>query len=126
MPFARQRLIFLLTILFFSTSGFAGLRNLTIHSRANCGNNESISWQAGYAHDLLTVSEHLKNGKIVHRMASGWEYTWRSANVHWGEALPGAGWTVQAGHYIREGQYEYRLGFTKATDCSFYNGWWDH
>lgn len=30
------------------TKAFAGLHGLTAHSRANCGNNESITWHAGY------------------------------------------------------------------------------
>lgn len=108
-----------------STSAIAGLKELTIHSRANCGNNESITWHAGHTYTLLTVSDHIRNNMILHRLGSGWEDTWRSANVHWGEAGPGAGWSVQAGHYQRFGMQEFRLGFTTASDCSIYDGWWD-
>jgi hypothetical protein len=108
-----------------STASFAGVKDLTWHSRANCGNNESITWHAGHVYTLLTVSDHLFNGKIVHRLASGWENTWRSANVHWFEAKPGSGWFVQGGHYRRIGNQEIRLGFTTAKDCNIYDGWWD-
>lgn len=104
---------------------FAGFNNLTIHSRANCVNNESISWDATSYHMLLTVSDHLYHGKFIHRMATGWENTWRSADVHWGEAAPGAGWHVQAGHYIQYGNSVRLIGYTSADDCSIYDGWWD-
>ena len=115
----------MLFFVFLATPAIAGFKELTIHSRANCGNNESISWHAGHSYNLLTVSDHLKDNRLIHSLSSGWENTWRSANVHWGEAGPGSGWYVQAGHYQRIGRSEHRLGFTTASDCSIYDGWWD-
>ena len=115
----------LLIGIIFSCYANAGFKELTIHSRANCANNESITWHYNHPYNLLTVSDHLRNGQLQHRLAAGWETTWRSANVHWGEAGPGAGWHVQAGHYMRIGYTEYRIGFTTADDCNIYDGWWD-
>lgn len=108
-----------------TTSTFAGLNKLTIHSRANCANNESISWHRGHYYTLLTVSDHLRNDRKLHSLSSEWEYTWRSANVHWGEGVPGGGWFVQAGHYIMVGNQSILLGFTTADGCNIYEGWWD-
>lgn len=103
----------------------AGYNSLTIHSRANCVNNESITWHKGHTYNLLTVSDHLKFGKRQHSLATGWEVTWRSANVHWGEPGGEPYWYVQAGHYMKVGYQDYRIGFTTASDCSIYDGWWD-
>lgn len=120
----RQIYIFV-TVFFLCQTAIAGFNGLTYHSRANCVNNESISWDATSYHELLTVSDHLYRGRVIHSLASGWEDTWRSANVHWGEAAPGAGWHVQAGHYISYGGTVRLLGYTTADDCSIYDGWWD-
>jgi len=116
-----------ITIILLANNSFAGLKDLTIHSRANCGNNESISWHLGHSYALLTVSDHLQNGRKQHSLATGWEMTWRSASVHWGESAPGRkDWFVQAGHYQNINGRDYLLGFTTATDCNIYDGWWDH
>ncbi len=114
-----------LIMIVMANSVFAGFNNLTIHSRANCGNNESISWDARKSYVLLTVSDHILNGSLKHSLSSGWENTWRSANVHWGEAKPGSGWYVQAGHYIQINGRVSLLGYTTADDCNIYDGWWD-
>ena len=108
-----------------AANSVAGVIDLTIHSRANCVNNESISWHRGDTQWLLTVSDHLFNGDKHHSLSSGWENTWRSANVHWGESPIGStAWSVQAGHYQNVGGRDYLLGFTKASDCNIYDGWW--
>ena len=110
----------------FSSYASAGLYELTIHSRANCYTNESITWHRGHTYNLLTVSAHSsKKQREVHQLAAPWEVTWRSANVHWSEPKGGADWYVEAGHYLRMGYQEYRIGYTTASDCSLYDGWWD-
>jgi hypothetical protein len=121
------RKIFVLIILLFSIEAMAGIKGFTWHSRANCGNNESISWQLGKSRWLATWSEHYLNGKLQHTASSSLEYTWRSAAVHWFEAKPGAGWSVYGIHYITEstGRILWRRD-TDVTDCSIYDGWWDH
>lgn len=119
----------------------AGIKELTWHSRANCVNNESITWHLGHNYKLSTDSSHTQYNKpntisahdIVskHRECSAkncdeYETTWRSAVVHWGEASPKDNWTVYGRHgMIKDnGKYVY-LGDTYANDCSIYDGWWD-
>ena len=53
--------IFLL-ILSITGSAFAGFNALTRHSRANCVNNESISWDWTTYRYLGTVTQHYRNG----------------------------------------------------------------
>lgn len=112
-----------------SANSFAGFRTLTWHSRANCGNNESITWWAQKSLNLLTYSKHIKyseKGKKLseHWSNTGWEYTWRSARVCWGEGTKN--WEVKGQHYMKdESDVVIWLGDTKVTDCDIYNGWWD-
>lgn len=114
-----------------STNGYAGLYNLTIHSRANCVNNESISWDARKYHTLKTVSRHmLLDGKFqVHIVDTGTESTWRSAAIHWGEGAKYDAlfkWQVAGEHYIlKEKTREMKsLGETFSISCNVYDGWW--
>ncbi|MGM9454658.1 hypothetical protein ACTAZI_15120 [Legionella bozemanae] len=37
----------------------AGLAVTTVHSRANCINNESITWWLGHAYDWRVLSAHV-------------------------------------------------------------------
>jgi hypothetical protein len=88
--------IFLILSLLFVNSSFAGLAGLTWHSRANCINNESITWDFTRYRELYTESSHFieDDGRMIdhHAVEVGWEFTWRSAAVHWGEGR--GGWTV--------------------------------
>lgn len=106
----------------------AGIKEFTMHSRANCGNNESISWHLGHSYNLWTASNHLRNGQLVHYVLSTsamWENTWRSAAVHWGEAVPGSGWQVIGAHRMLVNGENRLLLITNVVDCSIYDGWWD-
>ncbi len=105
----------------------AGLHSFTMHSRANCGNNESISWHAGHSYLLWTSSNHWHNGVLQHYVVSsrGFENTWRSAAVHWGEARPGSGWFVRGYHRMFINGIDKLLAVTDVSDCSIYDGWWD-
>jgi len=103
----------------------AGFNGFTMHSRANCGNNESISWDARNYYTLGTVSHHYYKGQFNHGISTGWEYTWRSAAVHWFEANPGSGWRVIGYHWIKVGTEQRLLLVTDVSDCSIYDGWWD-
>ena len=40
------------------SNAHAALNGLSHHSRANCGNNESISWDATMLRNLAAASEH--------------------------------------------------------------------
>jgi hypothetical protein len=115
--------IFLFNLAFNSAN--AGFNNLTTHSRANCINNESITWDWTTYRMSGTVSQHYRNGVWIHGINTGWEYTWRSAAVHWGEAKPGSGWTVIGYHWLRENNKERMIDITEVSDCSIYDGWWD-
>lgn len=93
-------------------------------SRANCLNNESISWDwPGRAHLLSTSSHHRHAWWGWEKpVRTGWQWTDRSAAVHWGEGLAG-GFYVQGRHYESMQPYgEYFLGYSQATDCNFADG----
>jgi hypothetical protein len=114
-----------------STNVNAGFKELTWHSRSNCARiNESITWQFGRNLWLKTEGYHYapgNNNKINHakcELSTGWQNTWRSADVHWTEGT--GGWLVYGDHYILDNnkQPQY-LGETKASDCNIYDGWWD-
>jgi hypothetical protein len=103
----------------------AGFNGFTMHSRANCVNNESISWDATTYRVLGTVTQHFRNGEWIHGVSTGWQNTWRSAAVHWSEAAPGSGWRVHGYHWFKDGSREVLLAETDVPDCSIYDGWWD-
>jgi len=118
-----KKLGIILLIMGISSSANAGLYGLTIHSRANCINNESISWDRLSTWSLLTVSTHYYYNQPVHVINNGWEATSRSAAVHWGEGT--GGWTVVGEHWRNlYGKIQY-LGSEIVSDCSIYDGWWD-
>lgn len=103
----------------------AGLAGLTFHSRANCVNNESISWHLGQSYLLRTKSLHFKGGRLLHTADTGLEATWRSAAVHWGEGT--GGWTVRGEHYgLNQSGKEFLLAKEVVSNCSLYDGWWEH
>ena len=62
---------------------------------------------------------------LDHSIGTGWQYTWRSAAVHWGEGH--GGWIVHGYHWIKNSQGQIRpIGEEIVKDCSIYDGWWDH
>lgn len=118
--------VFLLTI---AISGIAnaGLHNVTHHSRANCANNESISWELNHDWWFWVNSQHisLSTGAIIHTLVSGWQLTWRNAQVHWGEGT--GGWQVHGIHWMMQGDGKpIQMAEEYVGDCSIYDGWWDH
>lgn len=134
----KSRMLLVIFLLVLNCVAFAGLKEFTMHSRANCGNNESISWHAGHSYWLKTVSTHAKLDPSNHYTPTErhkvysvgsddteGEYTWRSAAVHWGEGVQG-GWVVYGSHYwFDENKRMILIGETFAVDCSIYDGWWD-
>lgn len=104
----------------------AGFNALTYHSRANCaGFNETISWHAGHAYWLWTVSRHRNADKhIDHQLVANWANTWRSAAYHATEGY--GGWTVEGHHWIKENEWgmPYEVANEYVADCSIYDGWW--
>lgn len=115
----------------YALNSHAGLKTLTIHSRANCGNNESITWNARQSNNLLTWTMHYYyfRGRLQkgHSYDTDWQNTWRSSAVCWGEGTNLSGsWEVWGQHYIKNASGKILwLGDTRTKDCSIYNGWWD-
>jgi len=104
----------------------ASQNGLSIHSRNNCGNNESISWDGTKTHHLGTNSYHFHQNTKSHPIGSGIAQTNRSAAVCWGEGT--GGWVkVYGEHYLfQNGNTKLIwLKTTEVTDCSIYDGWWE-
>ncbi|MGH8808161.1 MAG: hypothetical protein ACREX0_09820, partial [Noviherbaspirillum sp.] len=92
---------------------------ITWFSRANCFNNESISrdWPANN-HWLWTNSYHYKNGTWEPTISTGWEYTYRSAAVHWREGFYG-GYYVVGDHWRWLSWYGTQyFGRTQTNNCN--------
>lgn len=111
-----------------SLNSYAGLVATTVHSRANCYNNESITWWLNHSYDWRVVSVHFDIYNSAHHIDTGYAYTWRQAAVHWGEApLGDHRWTVSGYHYLIDyGNGKIPFDSTHVGDCSIYNGWWDY
>lgn len=110
---------------------YAGFHGLTIHSRANCLNNESITWDATAYHKVRMYATHTNLADGEHDFYSNWELTWRQAVIHWGEGNPFPDkdhkYIVHADHIIWDyiTKEDHALGETFTNDCSIYDGWWD-
>lgn len=116
----------LLSAIFISHATLAGFNGYTNHSRANCVNNESISWDWTRDWLLITRSEHynVNTGEFIHALQTPAEWTWRSAAVHWGEGH--GGWKVKGLHWRHYTDRTYHLENEEwVYDCSIYDGWWD-
>ncbi len=110
----------------------AGLVSTTVHSRANCSNNESITWWLGHPFDWRVLSIHtdIYSGGS-HNIDTGFSKTWRQAAVHWKEAPmkepPDRRWVVSGYHFLSDyGNGNIPFDKTNVGDCDIYNGWWDH
>ncbi len=113
-----------LLALLLSVNANAAFNMISHHSRANCGNNESISWDGRGPHLFWVNSLHVWNGSPYCNMSSGWVNTWRNAQVHWGEGR--GGWTVIGTHFMYdENNKPKQVQYEMVKDCSIYNGWWD-
>jgi hypothetical protein len=82
-----------------SLSAHAGLFRMTVHSRANCANNESITWWKDHHHTWRIISYHASPYGGGHVIDTGWDYNWRVAAIHWGEGNPLKLWQVFGKHY---------------------------
>lgn len=113
-----------------SGSACAGLYGLTHHSRANCGNNESISWDATHEHMMEVVSRHDSYYPwrvLAHTEVDAFRNTWRSAAVCWNEAsVKRDDWVVKGYHWMKDKKGKnYIVAQEAVRDCSIYDGWWD-
>jgi len=118
--------ILFMSLLLASNLSHASANALSVHSRNNCGNNESVTWHGMKTYHLGTNSRHYSPTNQMHYFGSGITYTWRSAAVHWGEGV--GGWRqVEGEHYLfQDGNTKLIwVKFTGVYDCSIYNGWWE-
>lgn len=115
--------------MFMTMASHAGVWETTAHSRANCSNNESITWNAHHSYRWKVVSLHhnIYGTQYDHGIDTGWALTWRQAAVHWGEApLNDHRWIVTGYHFfIDYGQGKVPFAEETVGDCSIYDGWWD-
>lgn len=102
----------------------AGLDWTTVHSRANCLNNESITWWYLHPYDWRVISRHhhLKTHE-EHYIDTGFKYTWRQHAIHWVESVAARQWEVFGYHYLYEYSKKVPFDFTWADDCKIIDGW---
>jgi hypothetical protein len=102
----------------------AGLDWTTVHSRANCLNNESITWWYLHPFNWRVVSIHRHTtGLDTHHIDTGWWYDWRVAAIHWGEPLASGKWEVSGYHYYDGYSTNVPMATTWADDCQIIDGW---
>jgi hypothetical protein len=105
------------------SSSYAGLFNTTVHSRANCLNNESITWWAGHPYDWRVVSIHNRlSVSQTHVIDTGFQFKDRVAAVHWGEGTQG-GYEVWGYHYLFPVYKIVPFDTTHTTSCDIIEGW---
>jgi hypothetical protein len=115
--------IVVVSLMIFTINSYAGLYGLTIHSRANCLNNESITWWYGHPHFWKVVSIHKHNPTgQMHLIDTGWVYSDRVAAVHWGEGVHG-GYAVWGYHYFNTYNSMGPTETTFAEGCEIIDGW---
>lgn len=126
----RKIIIPALLLALFASGTNAGVYGTTIHSRANCINNESITWYLWNSYNWRVISFHNYDlnqpSKGNHVIDTGWSVTWRQAAVHWRESYPGGTYFVSGFHYFIYRNHEVLDGNTQTSDCSIYDGWWDY
>ena len=124
--------IALIAGLSFAMNTHASLNGISDHSRANCANNESITWDGTDFHTLAVVSFHTRDylkimGQYsVHRVEAPWQPTWRSAAVHWGEGATVGLYLVQGWHWEVIADQIVLRATTSTDNCSIYDGWWNY
>lgn len=99
-------------------------------SRANCINNESIAWDwPTRRYWLSTDSLHHRNDRIMQGweplLSTGWDYTYRSAAVHWGEGVHGGAYVI-GDFYLWNGAGIVYLGQSATGGCNldvFFPSW---
>jgi len=107
-----------------SSSVMAGATQLTHNSRANCGNNESISWDASTKRNLSVSSYHAKPGVDHYATTGGFLNGVRRAGaVHWGTHDAGNNWYVRGTHWEKLSNRTTRAS-TYATGCNISEGWY--
>ena len=126
-----KKKIICIALVLVSINVHAAFNGITDHSRANCVNNESITWDYLESHWLAVVSFHTIDYLHMkspyydqHRIEAYWDSTRRAAAVHWGEVSP-FDTLVNGYHWQSIGGQDVLRNNTLVTGCSLYNGWWD-
>jgi hypothetical protein len=114
----------------FAYASHAGIAGKTAHGRANCLSfNESITWHLGNPDYWRVASFHYRiNGGqpyFQHSINTGKVFSWRAAAYHTTEGFSND-WYVVGNHFDYVNGTEFLAYVTTATDCSAYDGWWDH
>jgi hypothetical protein len=101
----------------------AGLYNTTVHSRANCANNESITWWNGHPYNwkVVSIHKHVPSNQ-VHLIDTGFNINDRVAAIHWGEGVHG-GFVVWGYHYLKGYHDSVPFDSTYAEGCNIIDGW---
>jgi hypothetical protein len=117
--------IIVMSLLLAANLSHAAVNGLSIHSRANCVNNESISWDWTKPRLFQTKSTHwTRDGKKSHEILTKSEVGRRSAAVHYGESV--SGWVVDGVHDITDQDTKkIKTYITRAEGCNIYDGWWN-
>lgn len=120
----RIRKITSFALLTLAVNAHSGLYKTTVHSRANCLNNESITWWYNHPFNWRVVSVHHQppNG-TTHTMDTGFNYNSRVAAIHWGEGSTLHAWEVWGYHFLYEYNKKIPFDTTYANFCSFIEGW---
>lgn len=125
-----KKQILAISLMMFANLSLAAVNGLSIHSRANCVNNESISWDWTKPRHFQTTSEHWQstNGgsswNKMHTIETKSELGRRSAAVHYGESV--SGWIVYGTHtIIDQDTKKKKVYYTRASGCNIYDGWWN-
>lgn len=106
-----------------ATMTHAGIFQTTVHSRANCLNNESITWWLNHPYLWRVVSVHKSPWNSMHDDSAGFDYNDRVAVVHWGEGMIAEPWEVWGYHYLYDFSRNIPFDTTYAIDCQFIEGW---
>jgi hypothetical protein len=110
-------------ILLTTSLAHAGLDRTTVHSRANCLNNESITWYYAHPYNWRVVSIHEWPGQTTHHEDTGFVFDSRVAVVHWGEGNERYRWNVSGYHYLYEYHRTIPFDSTFANNCNYIEGW---
>lgn len=106
-----------------ASESYAGLYKTTVHSRANCLNNESITWWNGHPYEWRVVSIHKHTPTSqTHVVDTGYIVNDRVAAVHWGEGVH-AGFIVWGYHYLKGWGGDRYFASTYAEGCEIIEGW---
>lgn len=112
-----------LSLMLLASVSHAGILGRTVHSRANCLNNESITWWRGHYNTWRVISLHHSPFGQRHVIDTGWVYTWRAHAIHWGEGDPKYLWTVYGVHYQYDISKTAPFAQTQSMFCSIIDGW---